>query len=170
MIRRPPRSTRTDTLFPYTTLFRSGARRVVAVIHTHSHIDHFGGVEGVTSRADVEAGRCQVLAPVGFLDEAVSENVIAGPAMVRRAMYMYGPLLPVGPEGQVNAGLGKATPLVSVGLIPPTEVIHETGTERVLDGVRIVFQLTPGTEAPAAMNFRSEERREGKAGVSTCRT
>jgi linear primary-alkylsulfatase len=136
-----------------------GARPVVAVIYTHSHIDHFGGVEGVTSTADVEAGRCQVLAPAGFLGEAVSENVIAGPAMVRRAMYMYGPLLPVGPEGQVDAGLGKATPLGTVGLIPPTEEIHETGTERVLDGVRIVFQLTPGTEAPAEMNFHFPDLR-----------
>ncbi len=136
-----------------------GARPVVAVIYTHSHIDHFGGVEGVTSVADVAAGRCQVLAPAGFLEEAVSENVIAGPAMVRRAMYMYGPLLPVGPEGQVDAGLGKATPLGSVGLIPPTEEIHRTGTERVVDGVRIVFQLTPGTEAPAEMNFHFPDLR-----------
>lgn len=136
-----------------------GSRPVVAVIYTHSHIDHFGGVEGVTSVEDVAAGRCQVLAPAGFLEEAVSENVIAGPAMVRRAMYMYGPLLPVGPEGQVDAGLGKATPLGSVGLIPPTEEIHETGTERIVDGVRIVFQLTPGTEAPAEMNFHFPDLR-----------
>lgn len=136
-----------------------GERPVVAVIYTHSHIDHFGGVEGVTTAEDVAAGRCQVLAPAGFLQEAVSENVIAGPAMVRRAMYMYGPLLPVGPEGQVDAGLGKATPLGTVGLIPPTEEIHETGAERVLDGVRIVFQLTPGTEAPAEMNFHFPDLR-----------
>ncbi|HSP03924.1 MAG TPA: alkyl sulfatase dimerization domain-containing protein [Acidimicrobiales bacterium] len=136
-----------------------GERPVVAVIYTHSHIDHFGGVEGVTSAEDVAAGRCQVLAPAGFLQEAVSENVIAGPAMVRRAMYMYGPLLPVGPEGQVDAGLGKATPLGTVGLIPPTEEIHETGAERVIDGVRIVFQLTPGTEAPAEMNFHFPDLR-----------
>ena len=136
-----------------------GKRPVVAVIYTHSHIDHFGGVEGVTSAEDVAAGRCQVLAPAGFLQEAVSENVIAGPAMVRRAMYMYGPLLPVGPEGQVDAGLGKATPLGTVGLIPPTEEIHETGAERVIDGVRIVFQLTPGTEAPAEMNFHFPDLR-----------
>lgn len=136
-----------------------GARPVVAVIYTHSHIDHFGGVEGVTSAADVAAGRCQVLAPAGFLQEAVSENVIAGPVMVRRAMYMYGPLLPTGPEGQVDAGLGKATPLGTVGLVPPTEEITETGTERVIDGVRIVFQLTPGTEAPAEMNFHFPDLR-----------
>jgi alkyl sulfatase BDS1-like metallo-beta-lactamase superfamily hydrolase len=136
-----------------------GERPVVAVIYTHSHIDHFGGVEGVTTADDVAAGRCEVLAPAGFLEEAVSENVIAGPAMVRRAMYMYGPLLPVGAEGQVDAGLGKATPLGTVGLIPPTEEIHETGTERVVDGVRIVFQLTPGTEAPAEMNFHFPDLR-----------
>jgi alkyl sulfatase BDS1-like metallo-beta-lactamase superfamily hydrolase len=136
-----------------------GERPVVAVIYTHSHVDHFGGVEGVTSAADVAAGRCQVLAPVGFLHEAVSENVIAGPAMVRRAMYMYGPLLPTGPDGQVDAGLGKATPLGTVGLVPPTEEIVDTGTERVLDGVRVVFQLTPGTEAPAEMNFHFPDLR-----------
>lgn len=136
-----------------------GARPVVAVIYTHSHIDHFAGVEGVTTAEDVAAGRCRILAPAGFLEEAVSENVIAGPAMVRRAMYMYGPLLPVGPEGQVDAGLGKATPLGTVGLIPPTEEIHETGTERDVDGVRIVFQLTPGTEAPAEMNFHFPDMR-----------
>src|SRR5690606_34279384 len=136
-----------------------GQRPVGAVIYTHSHIDHFGGVQGVTTAADVAAGRCQVLAPAGFLQEAGSENAIAGPALVRQAIHLYGRLLPVGPEGQVDAGLGKATPLGTVGLIPPPEAIHETGTERVLDGVRIVFQLTPGTEAPAEMNFHFPDLR-----------
>lgn len=136
-----------------------GARPVVAVIYTHSHIDHFAGVNGVTSQEEVDAGRCRIIAPVGFLAEAVSENVIAGPVMIRRAMYMYGNLLPQGPEGHVDCGLGKATPLGTVGLIPPTEEIDETGHELVVDGVRIVFQHTPGTEAPAEMNFHFPDLR-----------
>ncbi len=130
-----------------------GARPVVAVIYTHSHLDHFAGVHGVTTQEDVDAGRCRVIAPEGFLEEAVSENVIAGPAMLRRSLYMFGQLLPAGPRGQVDAGLGKTTSLGTVGLIAPTEEIHETGTELVIDGVRVVFQMTPGTEAPAEMNF-----------------
>ncbi len=136
-----------------------GERPVVAVIYTHSHIDHFAGVLGVTSVDDVEAGRCRIIAPEGFLSEAVSENVIAGPAMVRRAMYMYGPLLPPSPQGHVDAGLGKGTPLGTVSLIPPTDEISETGTEMVLDGIRVVFQSTPGTEAPAEMNFHFPDLR-----------
>lgn len=136
-----------------------GERPVVAVVYTHSHIDHFAGVLGVTSAEDVAAGRCRVIAPEGFLAEAVSENVIAGPAMVRRAMYMYGALLPASPTGQVDAGLGKGTPLGTVGLVAPTEEIVETGTELVVDGVRITFQLTPGTEAPAEMNFHFPDLR-----------
>lgn len=136
-----------------------GARPVVAVIYTHSHIDHFAGVLGVTTQADVDAGRCRVIAPVGFLEEAVSENVIAGPVMLRRAMYMYGNLLPPGPDGQVDAGLGKGAPLGTTSLIPPTESIGETGRELVVDGVRMVFQYTPGTEAPAEMNFHFPDKR-----------
>ncbi|MDZ7679345.1 MAG: alkyl sulfatase dimerization domain-containing protein [Acidimicrobiales bacterium] len=130
-----------------------GARPVVAVIYTHSHVDHFGGVHGVVDEDDVVAGRVRIIAPTGFMAEAVSENVIAGPAMSRRAQYMYGGLLPVSPTGHVDAGLGKTTPKGTVGLIAPTEEIAETGTELVLDGVRLVFQYTPGTEAPAEMNF-----------------
>ena len=136
-----------------------GARPVVAVIYTHSHLDHFAGVDGVTTREDVDAGRCRVIAPKGFLQEAVSENVIAGPAMLRRSLYMFGPLLPTGPRGQVDAGLGKTTPVGTVSLIPPTEEISETGTELDLDGVRVVFQMTPGTEAPAEMNFHFPDLR-----------
>ncbi len=136
-----------------------GARPVVAVIHTHSHIDHFAGVLGVTSHEDVAAGRCRIIAPEHFLAEAVSENVIAGPVMLRRAMYMYGALLPADPRGHVDAGLGKGTPLGSVGLIPPTEEISTTGTELDIDGVRVVFQSTPGTEAPAEMNFHFPDKR-----------
>jgi alkyl sulfatase BDS1-like metallo-beta-lactamase superfamily hydrolase len=135
-----------------------GARPVVAVIYTHSHADHFGGVEGVTTVQDVAAGRCRVIAPVGFLHEAISENVIAGFAMTRRALYQFGPLLPPGPRGHVDCGLGKAIPIEAPGLIAPTEEITATGQELVVDGVRIVFQLTPEAEAPAEMNFFFPDR------------
>ncbi|MDG2308462.1 MAG: alkyl sulfatase dimerization domain-containing protein [Candidatus Binatia bacterium] len=130
-----------------------GKRPIHTVIYTHSHIDHFGGVRGVVTDEDVAAGRTAVVAPEGFLEAAVSENVIAGAVMGRRATYMYGNLLPTGPQGHVDAGLGKGTALGSVGLIAPTESITATGAERVYDGVEIVFQMTPNTEAPAEMNF-----------------
>ena len=130
-----------------------GERPVTAVIYTHSHLDHFGGVLGVTTQADVDAGRCRVIAPEHFMREAVAENLLAGHAMNRRALYQFGPLLPAGPKGHVDCGLGKGTPLSLPGLIVPTEDITYTGEELVVDGIRIVFQLTPETEAPAEMNF-----------------
>ena len=130
-----------------------GARPVTAVIYTHSHADHFGGVLGVTTQADVDAGKCRVIAPEGFLHETVSENVIAGPAMSRRSNYQFGPLLPASPTGHIDSGLGKSVPIGAPGLIAPTEDITYTGEELLVDGVRIVFQLTPETEAPAEMNF-----------------
>jgi len=136
-----------------------GRRRIHTVIYTHSHIDHFGGVRGVVSDEAVGAGDTAVVAPEGFLEAAVSENVIAGVVMGRRATYMYGNLLPVGPTGHVDAGLGKCTALGTVGLIAPTESITATGTERVYDGVEIVFQMTPNTEAPAEMNFYFPQHR-----------
>jgi alkyl sulfatase BDS1-like metallo-beta-lactamase superfamily hydrolase len=126
---------------------------VSAVIYTHSHADHFGGVLGVTTMADVESGRCQIIAPVGFLHEAIAENVIAGVAMSRRATYQFGPLLPPGPQGHVDSGLGNSVPTAAPSLLAPTRDITFTGEELVVDGVRIVFQLTPETEAPAEMNF-----------------
>jgi alkyl sulfatase BDS1-like metallo-beta-lactamase superfamily hydrolase len=136
-------------------LYRSerGNRPVTAVIYTHCHVDHFGGVRGVVSGDDVAGGRVPVLAPEGFLEHAVAENVYAGTAMARRAAYMYGAALPPGPEGQLGAGLGMTTSTGTVTLIPPTREITATGQEEVLDGVRLVFQVTPGTEAPAEMNF-----------------
>ncbi len=136
-----------------------GERPVRAVIYTHSHADHFGGVLGVIDPADVDAGNVEIVAPEGFMREAVSENVIAGPAMGRRATYMFGPLLPPGPTGHVDAGLGKTTPRGSIALVPPTVEIDVTGTEMVLDGIRVVFQNTPGTEAPAEMNFHFPDKR-----------
>jgi alkyl sulfatase BDS1-like metallo-beta-lactamase superfamily hydrolase len=126
---------------------------VSAVIYTHSHADHFGGVLGVTTKSDVESGRCQIIAPVGFLHEAIAENVIAGVAMSRRATYQFGPLLPPGPQGHVDSGLGNSVPTAAPSLLAPTRDITFTGEELVVDGVRIVFQLTPETEAPAEMNF-----------------
>jgi alkyl sulfatase BDS1-like metallo-beta-lactamase superfamily hydrolase len=130
-----------------------GERPVVAVIYTHSHLDHFGGAAGVTSQDDVDAGRCRIIAPEHFLREAVAENLLAGNAMLRRSLYQFGPMLPPGPRGHVDSGLGKCVPLAIPTLIPPTEDITHTGQELVVDGVRIVFQLTPETEAPAEMNF-----------------
>ncbi|MEW6269263.1 MAG: alkyl sulfatase dimerization domain-containing protein [Thermodesulfobacteriota bacterium] len=139
---------------------RLGERPVHAVIYTHSHLDHFGGVRGVVDERDVAAGRVQVLAPEGFLEAAISENVIAGTVMARRSTYMYGMLLPRNPHGHVDAGLGKGLPLLATsGLIAPTEEIRASGEERTIDGVRMVFQLTPGTEAPAEMNLHFPERR-----------
>ena len=131
-----------------------GERPVTGVIYTHSHADHFAGAYGVTDDEAVASGRVPVLAPSGFVEEAVRENVIAGPAMLRRAAYMYGGLLPTDPQGLVGSGLGRTLPRNGEsGMIAPTDDITTTGEERVIDGVRIVFQMTPGTEAPAEMNF-----------------
>ena len=132
---------------------RGGDRPVVAVIYTHSHVDHFGGVLGVTSQADVDAGSVAVLAPQGFTEHAVQENVYAGPAMTRRATYMYGALLARGPLGQVGCGLGQAASTGEVAVIVPTIDIQATGETRTIDGVEIEFQMAPGTEAPAEMHF-----------------
>ncbi|WP_107658370.1 alkyl/aryl-sulfatase [Nocardia suismassiliense] len=136
-----------------------GDRPVTGVIYTHSHVDHFGGVLGVTSTDDVAAGRCPILAPAGFLEHAVAENVYAGTAMARRAGYMYGAVLPRGPLGAVGAGLGQTNSIGTITLIPPTVDITTTGQEETVDGIRIVFQITPGTEAPAEMNFYFPEHR-----------
>ncbi len=130
-----------------------GDRPVVAVIYTHSHADHFGGVLGVTSQADVDAGKVAVLAPEGFTEHAVQENVYAGPAMSRRATYMYGISLERGPLGQVGCGLGQVPSTGEVALIVPTVDICTTGETHTIDGVQIEFQMAPGTEAPAEMHF-----------------
>ena len=132
---------------------RGADRPVVAVIYTHSHVDHFGGVLGVTSQADVDAGKVAVLAPEHFTEHAVQENVYAGPAMTRRATYMYGSLLARGPQGQVGCGLGQAASTGEVAMIVPTVDIRETGEKHSIDGVEIEFQMAPGTEAPAEMHF-----------------
>src|SRR6201996_2906880 len=136
-----------------------GERTVVAVIHTQSHVDHFGGVKGVVTQEDVDAGKVQIIAPEGFVEHAIAENVYAGTAMGRRAGYMYGAALPRGPEGGVGAGLGQTTSTGTVTLISPTVTITDTGQELTIDGVRIVFQMAPGTEAPAEMHFYFPDRR-----------
>jgi alkyl sulfatase BDS1-like metallo-beta-lactamase superfamily hydrolase len=128
-------------------------RPVTAVIYTHSHIDHWGGVKGVTTQEDVDAGRCPVIAPEDFVEAAISENVYAGNAMTRRASYMYGNLLPRDAKGQVDAGLGKTTSSGTPTLIVPTHTITKTGETMLVDGVEIEFQLTPGAEAPSEFNF-----------------
>ena len=130
-----------------------GARPVVAVIYSHSHADHFGGVRGVTTPEEVASGRVRILAPEGFSHHAVSENVLAGNVMTRRAEYMFGGLLEPGPRGRVDTGLGKTTSQGRVSMIPPTDIIGETPTTIVIDGVEMIFQYTPNAEAPAEMMF-----------------
>lgn len=135
-----------------------GERPVTGLLYTHSHVDHFGGAKGVVAAEDVEAGRVPVLAPDGFLHHAVGENVFAGIAMGRRAAYMFGAPLERGPAGQLGAGLGQTNSTGTISLVPPTLEVTATGQEEVVDGVRMRFQLTPGTEAPAEMNFHLPER------------
>lgn len=130
-----------------------GEREVRAVIYTHSHGDHFGGVKGVTTQEEVDSGRVAVIAPEGFTGHAVAKNVYAGTAMARRAAYMFGAALDRGPEGQVGSGLGQTLPTGEVTLIVPTIDITSTGQTLTVDGVEIEFQLAPGTEAPAEMHF-----------------
>ena len=131
----------------------AGDKPVRAVIYTHSHADHFGGVKGVVSEADVKAGKVAVIAPDGFLAQAVSESLTAGPAMSRRAALQFGTTLPRGPAGQAGAGIGTALSLGTLTLIAPTQTIDHTGQMLTIDGLRIIFQVTPETEAPAEMNF-----------------
>ena len=126
---------------------------VLAVIYSHSHVDHYGGVGGITNAADVAAGKVRVIAPEGFLEHAVSENIIAGPAMMRRARFQFGITLPRSAEGEMTSGLGPCPSLGSISLIAPTDLITHTGQEITVGDMTLVFQLTPGTEAPAEMNF-----------------
>lgn len=127
---------------------------VVAVIYSHTHVDHFGGVRGVIDEADVKAGKVKVYAPAGFMEHVMSENVFAGTAMSRRAQFQFGSLLPRGEKGQLDAGLGKSSPSGgTVTLIPPTDLIDKELETRTIAGIEVEFQLTPGTEAPAEMNL-----------------
>jgi len=129
-----------------------GELPVIAVIYSHSHADHFGGIRGVLDEAEFEAGHVPIIAPRGFIENVIAENIYAGNAMARRASYQYGRVLPVSPFGQVDSAIGKATSNGTLGLVTPTKVIEDDFEEHTIDGVRMVFQNTPGTEAPAEMN------------------
>lgn len=129
-----------------------GERPVVAVIYSHSHADHFGGVRGVVNEADVASGKVKVIAPEGFMHHAVAENIHAGNAMTRRLFYQYGVLMPASPYGHVDQSIGKNTAAGNLGLIAPNVTITKDIEEMTVDGVRMVFQNTPGTEAPSEMN------------------
>ena len=124
---------------------------VVAVIYSHSHLDHFGGVTGVVSEADVKAGKVKIFAPEGFMEEASSENLLAGNAMSRRALFMYGMMVKPGPQGHVDDGIGKSIAIGRNSLIPPTYIVNESGKRVTIDGVEVEFVLAPGTEAPSEM-------------------
>jgi alkyl sulfatase BDS1-like metallo-beta-lactamase superfamily hydrolase len=130
-----------------------GVKPIVAVIFTHSHIDHFGGVFGVISEEQYRAGEVRIIAPEGFMDEATSENIIAGIAMGRRAIYMYGRDLARSKRGHVGSGLGKGPAFGTFGIIEPTEIIDSTPQEKTIDGLRFVFQNAPASEAPAELTF-----------------
>ncbi|WP_229169447.1 alkyl/aryl-sulfatase [Bradyrhizobium altum] len=125
---------------------------VGTLIYSHSHVDHFGGAKGIVSEEDAASGKVKVLAPAGFMETAVAENVVAGNAMSRRSLYQFGGILPPGPRGFVDVGGGKSIPRGTITLLPPTEVITQS-TDRRIDGVDLVFQLVPGAEAPAEMQI-----------------
>ena len=130
-----------------------GLRPVAAVIFTHTHTDHWGGARGVLEEDALATGRVPIIAPNLFMEHAVSENIIAGPAMLRRAQYQFGPFLAKGPRGQVDCGLGKSMAAGSVALLRPTDLIMETGDKRIIDGLEFEFQMAPNSEAPAEMHF-----------------
>lgn len=136
-----------------------GDKPVSAVIFTHSHADHFGGALGVISAEEAAARKVPVVAPVGFMDEATSENIMIGVAMARRSMYMYGGRLPRDAKGSVDTGLGKAVAYGQVGILPPTVVVDQPHQELTLDGLRFVFHNVPGSEAPAEFVFYIPERK-----------
>ncbi len=136
-----------------------GEKEVTAVLYSHSHADHFAGVKGILDEERVRSGEVTVWAPEHFLLEAVSENVLAGNAMVRRGGFMFGNFLERGPRGQMGAGIGWTSSDGHVSLIPPSQEIHHTGQWEMIDGVRFEFQLVPETEAPAEMNFHLPEKK-----------
>ncbi|WP_455425893.1 alkyl/aryl-sulfatase [Dryocola sp. LX212] len=136
-----------------------GKKPVVAVIYTHSHIDHYGGVRGIVDEADVKAGKVKIYAPQGFMGAAVDENIMAGNAMSRRASYMYGNVLPADAKGQVGAGLGTTTSAGTVTLLAPTNYITHTGQEEVIDGLTYDFMMAPGSEAPSEMLWYVKEKK-----------
>ena len=130
---------------------------VVAVIYSHSHVDHFGGVRGIVEEADLKAGKIKIFAPLGFVENAIAENVMAGNAMSRRASYMYGNVLPKDEKGNVGAGLGTTTSSGNVTMIVPTNIISDAWEDHVIDGLHFEFQLTLNTEAPSEMHYYIKE-------------
>lgn len=136
-----------------------GTQPIAAIIFTHSHADHFGGALGVLSVSKTEADQVRVIAPAGFMEESIRENVLAGPTMTRRADYMYGNPLPRTARGHVDTGLGKNPADGTVGILQPTDIIDHTGQKMNIDGVSFVFQNVSGSEAPAEFTFYLPERK-----------
>ncbi|EAA5903771.1 alkyl/aryl-sulfatase [Salmonella enterica subsp. enterica] len=126
---------------------------IVAVIYTHSHTDHYGGVKGIVSEEEVKSGKVQIIAPEGFMEEAISENVLLGNIMSRRALYSYGLLLPHTPQGNIGNGLGVTLTTGLPTIIAPTKLITKTGEKMTIDGLEFQFLMAPGSEAPAEMHF-----------------
>ncbi|MFK7963268.1 MAG: alkyl/aryl-sulfatase [Burkholderiaceae bacterium] len=147
-----------------------GDRPVHTVIYSHSHPDHYGGVEGVMTPEDAAQGRIAVIAPNGFLEEAISETMIAGVPMRRRSLFQFGPMLPAGPLAHVDSGLGKRVGRGTTSLIAPTRVISEPFEAETIDGIDIQYQLTPGAEAPAEMNFYFPQFRVLNLAENGCQT
>ena len=136
-----------------------GDQPVSALVFTHSHVDHFGGALGVISAEEAAARAVPVVAPSGFMAEAMSENLMVGVAMARRARYMYGSDLERSATGLVDTGLGKAVALGRIGILSPTVLVESATQEMELDGVRFVFQNVPGSEAPAELTFTLPDHR-----------
>ncbi|MBU1268600.1 MAG: MBL fold metallo-hydrolase [Gammaproteobacteria bacterium] len=130
-----------------------GNKPVTAIVFTHSHVDHFGGALGVLSAEEVATRKVPVVAPIGFMEEATSENLLVGMAMARRSVYMYGKRLPRSPQGLVDNGLGKAVAYGKVGILPPTLVVKEAKETHMLDGLEFMFHNVPGSEAPSEFVF-----------------
>jgi alkyl sulfatase BDS1-like metallo-beta-lactamase superfamily hydrolase len=130
-----------------------GNQKVSAVVFTHSHVDHFGGALGVISAQEAKSRKIPIVAPVGFMEEATSENILMGPAMGRRAMYMYGSRLPKNEKGLIDNGLGKAVAFGKIGILAPTITVQQEKQMLTLDGVRFVFHNASGTEAPSEFTF-----------------
>ena len=130
-----------------------GEKPIVAIIFTHSHIDHFGGALGVMSKEEAKQNNVRIIAPKGFMEEATSENIIVGIAMARRSMFMYGKNLERSEYGHIGSGLGKSPTYGTFGILNPTEIVDHTLQEKDIDGVRFVFQYAPESEAPAELTF-----------------